>query len=154
MNRGHKIMVVLFFLAVCAGAATANYFLNLRRAEEATPSDLYKVILTQLDAFRAEDFSLAYSQASYSLRQKFSREQFEKMIRRDYADITHAEHIEFGIVKCRDRRALIQVFFIGHDGDVQPCIYTLIYEGEHWKIDGALMLPRWPAESQFEGCRA
>jgi hypothetical protein len=154
MNRGHKVITVLFFLAVCAVVPAVNRVLNLRRAEEATPSDLYKVIHSQLDAFRAEDFPLAYSQASFGMRQKFSQEQFEKLIRRDYADIARADRIEFGDVKIRDNRALIQVFFFGRDGSVQPCIYNLIYEEQRWKINGVDMLPRWPAGSQFEGIRA
>lgn len=154
MRKRYKIIAMAFFLAVCAAAPSLNYFLILRRAEKSTPSDLYKVIHNQLDAFRAEDFTLAYSQASYGMHQKFSRDQFEEMIRRDYPDLTQAQRIEFGIVKYRDRRALIQVFFIGRDGTVLPCIYTLIYETGGWKIDGAVMLPRWQSGSDFEGLSA
>ena len=148
MKTRYKIITVLFFLAVCAAVPTASYFLERRRAEQTPPSDLYKVIHSQLDAFRSEDFSLAYSQASYSMRQKFNREEFEKMIRKDYAALTEASRIEFGVVKYRDRHALIQVFFIAHDETVLPCIYTLIYENGQWKIDGAVMLPRWPSSSE------
>jgi hypothetical protein len=150
MNRRRKGLVVLFFIAICAAVPATNYFLNLR-AGEVMPSDLYKVVYNQVNAFRADNFSLAYSHASNSMQQKFSLPQFEAMIRTDYTDITQAERIEFGIVKSREHHALIQVFFIGHDGSILPCIYSLIYEGDDWKIDGARMLPRWPADSQGDG---
>ena len=154
MKTSHKVVAVLFFLAVCAAAVpAADRLLRLRRAENTPPSDLYQVVYSQLNAFRAQDYSLAYSQASRGVRQKFNQEQFEKMMRADYGDITQAERVEFGIVKCRDRRALIQVLFIGRDGSVLPCIYNLIFEGQRWKIDGDLMLPRRPSDSQFEGLR-
>lgn len=154
MKIRHKIFAVLFFIAVCAAVPGTSYFLERRRAEQTPPSDLYKVIHSQLDAFRSEDFSLAYSQASFSMQQKFSPGEFEKMIRRDYSQLTGASRIEFGVVKYRDHRALIQVFFISRDETVLPCIYTLIYENGQWKIDGAIMLPRWPSTSDVETLRA
>ncbi len=150
MSRGHKGLVVLFFLAICAAVPGARYFLH-PQSEEVAPSDLYKVVYSQVSAFRAADYSLAYSHASNSMQQKFSLPQFEAMIRADYTDITQAERIEFGVVKSREHHALIQVFFIGHDGGVLPCIYSLIYENGGWKIDGARMLPRWPSDLQNDG---
>jgi len=152
MIKWAKIAIVLFFLAICA-TPVVNRSLLLHR-EEVRPSELYRVIYSQLDAFRASDYSKAYSQASYGIQQKFNPDQFIEMIRHQYSGITQAERVEFGLVKCRDQHALIQVFFIDREGGVLPCIYSLIYEGENWKIDGARMLPRWPVGSRLGGIQA
>jgi len=153
MSLRGKIIVLLFFITVCTAVPLVNYSLQVRR-EAVRPSDLYRVVYGQLDAFRASDYSRAYSHASYSIQQKFKPDQFIEMIRHNYADIMHADRVEFGMVRCRDQHALIQVFFIERDGDVLPCIYSLIYEGEMWKIDGARILQRWPAGSRLGGIRA
>ena len=153
MNNHRKTFVVLLFLSLCAAVPVVNYLRDLRR-ENVSPSDLYQVVYTQLNAFRDGDFKLAYSRASLGMQQKFTPGQFEEMIRRDYAGITGAGRIEFGIVKRREQHALIQVFFIDSDGSVLPCIYSLIYEADGWKIDGARMLPRQPSGMQSEEIRA
>ena len=152
MTKWIKIAIVLSFLAICA-TPLVNRSLQMRR-EAAKPSELYRVIYSQLDAFRASDYSRAYSQASYGIQQKFNPDQFIDMIRHQYSGITQAERVEFGLVKCRDQHALIQVFFIDREGGVLPCIYSLIYEGDMWKIDGARILQRWPAGSRLGGIRA
>jgi len=152
MSLRGRIIVLLFFIAVCAAVPLVNYTLQLRR-ETVKPSDLYQVVYSQLDAFRASDYPRAYSHASYSFQQKFKPDQFIEMIRQNYAGIMQADRIEFGVVRCRDQHALIQVFFIGRNGSVLPSIYSLIYEGETWKIDGARMLQRWPAGSRLGGLR-
>ena len=152
MNLRGKIVVLLFFVAVCAAVPLVNYSFQFRR-ETVKPSDLYQVVYSQLDAFRASDYPRAYFQASYSMQQKFKPEQFVEMIRQNYAGVVQADRVEFGMVRCRDQRALIQVFFIGRDGGVQPSIYSLIYEDKTWKIDGARMLQRWPAGSRLGGLR-
>jgi Domain of unknown function (DUF4864) len=153
MSTRGKLAVMIFFTLVCMAAPVVNYYLQMHR-EEVTPAELYQVVYNQLNAFRASDFTRAYSHASNGIRQKFNMAQFEAMIRQDYSGITEAGRIEFGIVRHRDQHALIQVFFIGRDGGVQPCIYSLIYEGESWKIDGARMLPRWPTGSQLDTLRS
>ena len=76
------------------------------------------------------------------------------MVRREYPGITVAAKVEFGSVRCREHHAIIQVFFMDRDGGVQPCIYSLIFEDEGWKIDGARMLPRWPRGSRLQGIEA
>lgn len=154
MNTREKIALLLFFIAVCATAPLVNHCLRLRRETTVNPSDLYEAVYSQITAFRASDFSGAYRQASSGIRQKFNFDQFVAMIRRDYAGIADAGRIEFGAVRSREQHALIQVFFIDRDGGVTPCIYSLIYEGENWRIDGARLIPRWPSGSRLGGLRS
>lgn len=153
MSTRKKIAVMCFFVLVWGTAPLLNRYYKQHR-ESVKPSDLYEVVYNQLSAFRSADYARAYSQASYGIHQKFKPQEFMNMIREDYAGIVDAEHVEFGIVRCRDRHALIQVFFTDRDGTVLPCIYSLVYENEAWKIDGARMLPRWPAGSRLGGVRA
>jgi Domain of unknown function (DUF4864) len=151
-NRG-KIALVLLALAVCGTAPLARYWLEHRR-ETVRPAELYQVVYSQLSAFRTSDFTRAYWQASSGIQQKFNREQFTEMIRREYPGIARAERIEFGLVRSREQHARIQVFFIARDGSVTPAIYSLIHEGEEWKIDGARMLRRWPEGARLRGLRS
>jgi hypothetical protein len=87
-------------------------------------------------AFRAADYSSAYRQAASGVQRKFSAPQYEAMIRRDYADIIGAERIEFGFVKVNGSAAVVQVFFPQRTGAVRSFLYSLIAEGDSWKING------------------
>ena len=97
MSTRGKIIVVLFFIAVCGAAPLVNSRLQVRR-ETVRPSDLYAVVYGQFTAFRKSDYSSAYSRASNGIHQKFNPEQFAAMIRHDYSDIAQAGRVEFGVV--------------------------------------------------------
>ena len=94
------------------------------------------VVEKQLAAFRLADYSSAYRQAASGVQQKFTLPQFEAMIRRDYGDMTNAQRIEFGFVKVSGSAAVVQVFFCGASGTVRAFLYSLIAEGDSWKING------------------
>ncbi|MEP6685845.1 MAG: DUF4864 domain-containing protein [Verrucomicrobiota bacterium] len=100
------------------------------------PRDLYSVVNNQLSAFRADDFPRAYRHATSSVQQKFSLAQFEALIRNDYAEITHADRVEFGVVHVEGAAAMVQVFFYCTDGTIRSFLYSLVAEDHTWKIDG------------------
>ena len=100
----------------------------------------------QLSAFRAADFDRAYSQASAGIRQKFSRAQFEEMVRRDFASMTEAQHIEFGAVSVDREIAVAQVFLTSPDDTVREFLYSFTIERGGWKISGVQSLGRQPAQ--------
>lgn len=153
MNSRGKIALVLLAVATCGIVpAVRHYFSN--RPETVQPAELYRAVYSQISAVRTSDFTRAYWQASSGIRQKFNRDQFVEMIRSEYPGIGRAGRIEFGIVRSRDRHALIQVFFIDPEGVVTPAIYSLVHEGEEWKIDGARMLRRWPEGTRLRGLRS
>jgi hypothetical protein len=58
------------------------------------------------------------------------------MIRREYGDMTGPQRIEFGFVKVTGPAAVVQVFFCGADGSIRSFLYSLIAEGNSWKING------------------
>lgn len=144
MNRLVKISLLLFFFALCGAAIMATHF-----AQERTPppaaKDLYSIVDRQLSAFRAADFDSAYRHAAAGVQQKFSRSQFELMIRRDFSPMTEAEHVEFGVVRVAGGAALVQVFLTTPDGVVRGFLYSFTAEADGWKIDGARPLGTQPA---------
>ena len=105
MNRLVKISLLLFFFALCGAAILATHFARERTAPPAT-KELYSLVNRQLSAFRAADFDSAYRHAAAGVQQKFSRSQFELMIRRDFSPMTEAEHVEFGVVRVAGAAAL------------------------------------------------
>lgn len=144
MNRLVKTALLLFFFVLCGAAMVATW-----RAQERTPPpatrELYSLVNRQLAAFRAADFDGAYRQAAAGVQQKFSRSQFELMIRRDFASMTEAERVEFGAVSVSGAGAMVQVFLTTPDGAVRGFLYSFSAEKGGWKIDGVQPLGRQPA---------
>ncbi len=152
MRQRWKAGLMLLFFAVCATAAYITYD-DQRKPIPARPVDLYAVVHSQFQAFRAADFSSAYQHASAGIQEKFNVEQFEQMVRIDYSAIIEAQRVEFGPAEVRGRHAIVQAYFVGEDGGLTPCIYSLVNEGELWKIEGARILRRIPRGERLDGLR-
>lgn len=60
------------------------------------PRDLYRLVESQVAAFRQNDFTLAYTFAASGIRQKFSEGQFSEMVRATYPQLTQAGRLNFG----------------------------------------------------------
>jgi len=135
MTRTIKASLLLFFFALCAAAVVASHRVRLQQPPPA-PHQLFAVVEQHLSAFRAADYSSAYRQASSGVQQKFTPPQYEAMIRRDYAEVAGAQRLEFGFVKVSGSSALVQVFFRDPNGSIRAFLYSLIAEGEAWKING------------------
>ena len=136
MSRWLKISVLLFFFALCAVAMVITH---LHRKETPAPAakELYSIVNRQLAALRSDDFDSAYRHAATGVQQKFSREQFELMIRRDFSSMTEAQRIEFGTVQVAAGVAYAQVFLTTPDGARRGYLYSFTAEPDGWKIDGA-----------------
>ena len=153
MNQRGKITSLLFFFCLCATAVVVHHFTELR-AEWTRPVDLYEVVYRQLEACRAKNFPEAYNQVSSTFQQHWSLFQFSGMMQTDFSRVLKAERVEFGQWERRGHRAMIEVFFIGDDGHVFPCIYSLISEGNGWKIDAARPVKGWPTGQRMRGLRS
>lgn len=144
MNRLVKTSLLLFFFTLCGGAIVATH-----RARDRTPPpaarELYSIVNRQLSAFRTADFDNAYRHAAAGVQQKFSRSQFELMIRRDFSPLTEADHVEFGALSVAGGSAMVQVFLRAPDGAVRGFLYSFTAESDGWKIDGARPLGAQPA---------
>ena len=135
MNRLAKIALLLFFFALC-GAAIVITHLQRERTPAPGTKELYSIVNQQLSALRSDDFDSAYRQAASGVRQKFSREQFELMIRRDFSSMTAAHRVEFGAVQVIGGAALVQVFLTAPDDTMRGFLYSFTAEAVGWKIDG------------------
>lgn len=153
MNTRLKVALLGLFLAICLGASALTSHLR-SRIPPVDHAQLYTLIDEQLAALRAEDFELAYRHASTGFHARFDEMAFEDLVRTGYADLLAAERLEFGSVKVRGNRALVHVFLIQPDGQVMPCIYSLIREGDTWKIEAAKLYPGWPSNQRLGGLQA
>lgn len=140
MRRAGKLAAIVAVAAICAGALAWSR----RDATAAAPGadrEIDAVVLAQLRAFRAEDFAGAYRQASSGFQGKWKVQDFATMVRMQYATMLQPARIEFGPVREQGRRATAEVTLVNRRGQAIPCIYSLIREGDEWRIDGAEVLP-------------
>jgi hypothetical protein len=135
MTRTIKASLLFFVFSLCASAIVVTYHVR-SQVPAPGPRQLFAAVERQLAAFRAADYSSAYRQAASGVQQKFTVPQYEAMIRREYADTFSAQHIEFGFVKVTGSTAVVQVFLCDANGLVRPFLYSLIAEGDSWKING------------------
>ena len=153
MNQRGKVTLLLFFFCVCATSVLLHYA-EETRTERLRPVDLYDVVQRQLEACRANNFPTAYGQVASTFQQRCSLDEFSGLVQASCGRIRQAERVEYGAWERRGRHAMVEVFFIAHDGSVYPCIYTFISEGAEWKIDGARWVKDWPANRRMRGLRS
>ncbi|HEY2714099.1 MAG TPA: DUF4864 domain-containing protein [Chthoniobacterales bacterium] len=144
MNQRVKAALLFCFFALCGAGVIAT---SISRARLPAPAarELYSVVNHQLSSLRADDFDAAYKQAASVVQQKFSRAQFEQMIRRDFACMTQAGQVEFGTVEVAGPTAMMQVYLTTTDGTARAYLYSFTAEQKDWKIDGVTPLGPQPA---------
>jgi hypothetical protein len=153
VTRRARLSILAAVFLLCTAAALVQHHGELQR-QTTPPSELYEVVRQQVHAFRAADFASAYRQASTSFQERMNVEAFSELARSEYPGISRAERVEFGAVRYDGRHAIVPVYFFLQDGDVIPCIYSLVQEDSAWKIDGARVLKRWPAGRRLGGIRS
>lgn len=153
MSRTTKVCIIVIVFALCSAAAYVQR--QADRARRATPpNELYEVVRKQIDAFRSADFASAYRQVSTGFQERVKVDAFADLARTEYPALARAERVEFGAVQFEGRHAIVPVYFFLRDGDVVPCVYSLVNEESAWKIDGARLLKRWPAGRRLGGIRS
>jgi hypothetical protein len=153
MNQQGKLIVLVFFVSVCA-TASILYWHQKSQTVEARPSELYHVVHEQLKAFQKNNLESAYSQASAKFQQRWSLDDFSAMIHTSFAKIMEARSVEFGGHQQRGKHAMVEVYFIDDEGMASPCIFTLVHESEGWKVDGARWIKGWPNGQRMRGIRS
>ena len=152
MNRATKLCLLGIVFGVCSAAALFQNVIE-RRWQTTPPGELYHVVSQQLAAFRADDYSSAYHEVSMGFQEKFNLEAFADLARTDYPSLLRATRVEFGQTKFHGRNAFLSAYFIMPEGDIVPCVYSLVREDDAWKIDSVRVLPRWPANRRLGGLR-
>lgn len=153
MNRATKLCVIGVIFAICGVAALVQSRIEHGR-RAVPPNELYEVVRQQITAMRMANYASAYRQVSSRYQERVNMDAFSEMVRTEYPGIARAERVEFGAVQFDGRHALVPVYFFTPDGDVIPCIYSLVDEEGRWKIDGSRLLKRWPAGRRLGGMRA
>jgi len=152
MNRTTKLSLLGAVFATCIAATLFQSVLE-RRWHATPPAELYAVVWKQLDAFRDDDYPGAYRQVSMAFQEKFNIEAFNDLAHTEYPGLMRAQHVEFGAVRFEGPHAFIPAYFFLEEGDIVPCVYTLIREEDGWKIDSARVLKRWPSNRRLGGMR-
>jgi Domain of unknown function (DUF4864) len=143
MNRPVKVSLLVFFFALCCAAIVVTH-LSRQRAPAPAAKELYSIVNRQLFDLRSDDFDSAYRHAASGVQQKFTRAQFELLIRRDFWSMREAQRVEFGAVQVTGAAALVHVFLTTPDGAMRGFLYSFTAEGNNWKIDGVQPLGPQP----------
>ena len=151
MSARSKITLLTFFFAVCGTGAVVTAYMQIRADANVKPADLYAVVEHQLRELRGGDFSGAYEYVSSGIQQRYSVEQYAAMMQSDYSGMTRVNRAEYGMVQTNGRHATMQVYLIGQNGEVMPCVYIMVREGESWRIDGTHLMRPWPPNMRMEG---
>lgn len=151
MSARGKITALTFFFAICGTAAVVTAYMQARADANVKPSVLYAVVDRQLGELRGGDYTRAYEYASSGIQQRYNVAQFAAMVQADYPGMARVTRAEYGLVQTNGRHATMQVYLIGKEGEVMPCVYMLVREGESWRIDGARLMAPWPPDARMEG---
>lgn len=116
------------------------------RADSLSPADeaaFRRVIADQIEAFRAEDGSRAYSHAAPMIRQIFpSPDLFMNMVRQGYQPVYRPQAYSFGKAGLSaSGRPIQRVTLIGPDGQTYEAVYTMERQPDGtWQINGCAIV--------------
>ena len=101
-----------------------------------------RVVMQQLEAFRQDDFTTAYTFASVSVRQLFDRAGFEQMVRGGYPEIAHSASATIDGSRRGDAGEIyLFIRILGDNGRAIEAVYELVVEGAGWRINGVVTRP-------------
>ena len=99
-------------------------------------------VMQQLEAFRRDDFSTAYTFASVTIRQMFDRARFEQMVRGGYPEIAHSASATIEGSRRGDAGEIyLLVRIVGDNGRAIEAVYELVSESGGWRINGVVTRP-------------
>lgn len=126
---------VLIFIVVFVLSAPAT-------ASEADKSAIQGTISQQIEAFRADDSSTAYSFAAPTIRQMFpTADIFMSMVKRGYQPVYRPQSFAFSDAEVSSGTAVQNVDIIGPKGAAWRAIYTLQKQASgEWKITGVQLV--------------
>ena len=99
-------------------------------------------ITKQLEAFRRDDYDVAYSFASAEVKQMFDRQAFERMVKGGYPEIADST---FALVSrteaAPDGHIFVRVKIRGANGNTIEALYDMVRERDGWRINGVVTKP-------------
>lgn len=139
----HALAAIAMVAALIAAPAAAE------PPDEAGRLQIRSTILGQIEAFRQDDPTQAFSFASASIRQMFATpDRFMAMVRISYPQVYRPRDVAFGRLIEADDTLLQEVFVIGPAGKTWVAAYEVVrQDGEDgWRINGVLVVPDRKAE--------
>ena len=101
-----------------------------------------RVVMQQLEAFRRDDFSTAYTFASVTVRAMFDRARFEQMVRGGYPEIAHSVSAALERSRRGDAGEIyLLVRIVGDNGRAIEAVYELVSENGGWRINSVVTRP-------------
>ena len=105
-------------------------------SSDALKKELSDVIEAQLAAFRANDYPKAYTFAAAEIKGLFPVDDFEKMVRTNYAVIAQSASAEYGVAFDTGEEAVVNVRIQDAAKKSVEYQYLLKKEESGWKISG------------------
>ncbi len=102
---------------------------NWKVAPEKEKQAAQKIIVAQLEAFKADDYKAAEKYQASGLKQSFaSTEQFEQMIKANYPQFAHYKDVKWGDARIDGPQLQIQMVIVGQDDAQIAALYSMIKE--------------------------
>jgi Domain of unknown function (DUF4864) len=131
---------ILTAILMWAGLAAASFAEDVPAADA---SEFQRIITEQVEAFKADDGSKAYSFAAPSIQMMYpSSETFMKMVAQGYPQVYRPRSYKFiGATLDTAGRPSQKVLFVGPDGKAYSALYTMQKQPDGtWKIAGCLII--------------
>lgn len=116
-------------------------FSSLSTVSKAAEKDeVMDVVTKQLDAFKDNDFKIAYSFAHSGIKEQFTLPVFEQMVRGHFPSMLKKGAVVFGELEKDEETASIQVTLTAKDGESSAYQYILEKDAGVWRISAVIPL--------------
>jgi VCBS repeat-containing protein len=136
--RWPALLTLCVLLSTVFGDQARGADPKLKLSRDVVKKDITAVIESQLAAFRANDFARAFTFAATSIKDHFSFEQFQDMVKRGYPSIAKSKSANFGVALDDGQQAVVDVSVKGDDDKAIRYEYMLVMEDGKWRITGVL----------------
>jgi hypothetical protein len=147
-----KLAILGATFSVCAAGVFIRPALP-RRIAEPRPSELYQVVMEELQAVKEADYVSAYRHVSLSMQERYNLDLFANMVRTERPDLVRYERVEFGSARVRGGQATVPAYLFLPGGDIAVVTYTLVREEGAWRIDASHVQRRWSSGYRVKGTR-
>ena len=115
--------------------------LALSHAAPADPAAIRGVITDQIEAFKRDDFTQAFTHASPSIKGMFGTpERFGQMVRNGYPMVWRPREVRFLDLREEDGRVLQRIVVTDQAGGEHILEYAMIETENGWQINGVTLL--------------
>jgi hypothetical protein len=132
-----RLIVLALVTLGCTTAAPADNAI--------APADavaIQRVIQSQMDAFRIDDWTAAFAYAAPAIREKFQSPQvFSQLVTQAYQPVYRPKGVEFRELKISEFGPTQEVFVVGPDGHSYLAYYTMEKQPDGtWRISGCYLV--------------